>query len=183
MRSASNNSGASALGQNALSPGNTAETRRAPFRIDRNGTWYYLGSAIQRPEMVRLFATVLRREGDGYALVTPYERHAVFVEDAPFLAVSMRSEGEGKVRRVMLTTNIGTEVAADGDHPIAIRAGECGDPVPYVALGGGIEAKIGRSVYYALAELAEEGPDGILGVWSAGIFFPLEAIPERGDDA
>lgn len=130
--------------------------------------------------MVRLFATVLKREGDGYALVTPYERHAVIVDDAPFLAVSMRCEGEGKARRVMLTTNIGTEVVADGDHQIAIRTGKGGDPIPYVALGGGIEAKIGRSVYYALAELAEEGPDGVLGLWSAGFFFPLEASPERG---
>jgi hypothetical protein len=153
--------------------------QRAPFRIDRDGTWFFRESAIRRPEMVRLFAAVLRREAEGYALVTPYERHAVAVEDAPFLAVSMKIEGRGRARCVVLATNVGAEVAVGTNHPLTIRAGRAGDPVPYVALDGGLEAKLGRSVYYELACLAEEGPDGALGVWSGGVFFPLEAgIPE-----
>lgn len=129
--------------------------------------------------MVRLFATVLRRDSEGYALVTPYERHAVIVEDAPFLAVSMTSEGDGDARRLTLTTNIGNNVSVDRHHPIVIRAGAGGDPVPYVALGGGLEARIARSVYYELAELTEAGPEGALGIWSGGAFFPLESASER----
>src|SRR5574337_1359643 len=129
-----------------------------PFRIAADGRWFYRGSPIERPAMVRLFATVLRREGDGYALVTPYERHAVAVEDAPFLAVAVKSEGEGRERRLVFTTNVDGEVAAGSDHPVVMR-GTTDEPRPYVALGGGLEARISRSVYYELAALAEPGTD------------------------
>lgn len=148
----------------------------APFRIAADGTWFHEDGVIARPEMVRLFAGALRRDpvSDGYALVTPYERHAVTVEDAPFVAVAVRSEGTGRDRRLTFVTNIDAEVAAGSDHPIVVRTGPAGDPRPYLLLGDGLEARIGRAVFYETAALAEAGPNGELGVWSGGMFFPLE---------
>ena len=146
----------------------------APFRIAADGTWFHDGGVIARPEMVKLFARVLRREHDGYALVTPYERHAVTVEDAPFVAVAVRSAGAGRARRLIFVTNIEAEIVAGPEHPIVVRRGAGGDPRPYLVLGDGLEARIGRNVFYELAGSAETGPDGALGVWSDGAFFPLE---------
>jgi uncharacterized protein len=173
-------SAVSGLVQDRGTPGSAQE---APFRIASDGTWFYLGSAIQRPEMVRLFVRALKREPSGpsptgYALVTPYERHAVIVEDAPFVATSVRVEGSGRSQCLMFTTNIGVEVTAGGDHAIVVRAAgaESGGPRPYLILDGGLEARIARSAYYELADRVEPGPsgDGALGVWSDGAFFPLE---------
>lgn len=134
--------------------------------------------------MVRLFARALRREnpedpGGGYALVTPYERHAVVVDDAPFVAVAMRRDGDGRSRRLIFTTNIGAEVVAGRNHPIVVRAGANGDPRPYIVLDGGLEARLGRAVYYDLAVAAEDGPatatgESAPGAWSDGAFFPLD---------
>lgn len=149
----------------------------APFRIAADGTWFHDGGVIARLEMVKLFATVLRRDPGpyGYALVTPYEHHAVLVEDAPFVAVAVRSEGADRDRRLIFVTNIEAEIPAGPDHPIVVRTGSANDPRPYLVLGDGLEARIGRNVFYELAALAEPGADGVLGVWSDGAFFPLEA--------
>ncbi|MGE5540249.1 MAG: DUF1285 domain-containing protein [Gemmatimonas sp.] len=152
----------------------------APFRISADGTWFYRGSAIQRPEMVRLFATVLRREADGYMLVTPYERQAVDVDDAPFVAVAMRAEDKG-VAQLVFTTNVEREVVLSPEHPLIVR-GTVDEPRPYIVVEPGIEARIARPVYYELAALAvprDVGGNSPLGVWSAGAFFPLE--PPRGE--
>jgi hypothetical protein len=155
----------------------------ARFRIAVDGTWFHDNGPILRPEMVKLFARILRREtgADGlptYALVTPYERHAVTVEDAPFVAVSVESMGEStsesKARLLTFTTNIDVEVIADRAHPIMVRSGDKGDPRPYLALDDGMEALIARSVYFELAALAEPDSTGRLGVWSEGVFFPLD---------
>ena len=148
----------------------------APFRIAADGTWFHEDGVIARPEMVKLFATALRRDPVtyGYALVTPYEHHVVVVEDAPFVAVAVRSEGAGSGRRLTFVTNIDAEIAAGSEHPIVIRTGQADDPRPYLLLGEGLEARIGRNVFYELAALAEAGSDGVLGVWSEGMFFPLE---------
>lgn len=156
----------------------------APFRIAADGSWFYRGSKIQRPEMVRLFARALKREPSGpsptgYALVTPFERHAVVVEDAPFVAIALRVEGEGSGQRLIFTTNVGADVAAGPDRPIVVR-GRGDDARPYVELGGGLDARIARSVYYELADRAEpRAGDGALGVWSDGAFFPLAPAEDR----
>ena len=147
-----------------------------PIRIARDGTWFYHGSPIGRKALVRLFASVLRRADDGaYHLVTPVERGAIEVEDAPFVAVLCDSSGEGRAQRLAFTTNLDEIVAAGPAHPI--RAGGTQDaPAPYLLVRPGLEARIARAVYYQLVELGrEEVVDGRLafGVWSDGAFFPL----------
>ena len=143
------------------------------FRIAADGTWFHDGAVISRPALVRLFATVLRRDGAGdYWLVTPAEKVAVAVEDAPFIAVETACDGAGRVAHRRFRTNVDAWVPLDRDHPLVVRADRAG-PRPYLALGGGLEARLARSVYYELAGEAEAGPDGALGIWSAGVFFAL----------
>lgn len=155
------------------------------FAIARDGTWYHQGTAITRPRLVKLFAGVLRREGDGsYWLVTPVERARVHVEDAPFTAVEMRLRGDGSGSVLAFRTNLEDWVEAGPDHPIRVEeAPETGEPSPYIVVRDGLEALIVRSVFYELAELAEpavrEGRE-VLGVWSHGTFFPLGSAEAAG---
>lgn len=148
------------------------------MRIARDGTWFHEGSPIGRIEMVRLFSTVLRREPDGqHVLVTPVEKLDIDVEDAPFIAREMTTQGEGESREIAFSLNTGDLVVLDEAHPLILRQDENG-PRPYVAVRGGMEARIGRSVYYELANIAiAEDADG---VWSHGRFFALE--PDGGTD-
>ncbi len=142
------------------------------MRIARDGSWYHQGAPIQRPEMVRLFASILRREPDGgYVLVTPAEKLDIAVEDAPFVAVALSTEGEGPARRLAFRLNTGEPVVAGPDHPLRIEAHADG-PRPYVQVRPGLDARIARPVYYELAEIAL-GEDGT-GLWSDGAFFPLD---------
>jgi hypothetical protein len=148
------------------------------MRIARDGTWFHQGSPIARAEMVRLFATILRREPDGgYVLVTPVEKLAIAVEDAPFVAVEMKAEGTGPDTRLAFRLNTGELVAAGPDHPLRFAAGEDG-PRPYLLVRAGLEALVARAVYYELAELAIAGDGDAAGeragVWSGGAFFPLD---------
>ena len=144
------------------------------MRIARDGTWFHEGSPIGRAAMVRLFSTILRREPDGgYVLVTPVEKLDIEVEDAPFVAVELKSEGEGESRSLAFRLNTGDLVVAGPDHPLRFAAGEDG-PHPYVEVRRGLEALIARPVYYELANLAlAEGAEPA-GLWSGGAFFPLE---------
>ncbi len=124
--------------------------------IRRDGTWVHEGTPIGRARLVRLFSTVLRREGDDYFLVTPVEKMAITVEDAPFIAVLMRREGEGEAQRLIFTTNVGDEVVAGPDHPIEFRKNvETGEGAPYLEVRAGLTARIARAVFYDLAELGE----------------------------
>jgi hypothetical protein len=145
------------------------------MRIARDGTWFHQGSPIGRPAMVRLFSTILRREPDGrHVLVTPVEKLDIEVEDAPFVAVELKSEGEGPARRLAFRLNTGDMVVAGPDHPLRFEAGEDG-PHPYLRVRGGLEALIARPVYYELAEIAlAEGAEPP-GLWSDGAFFPMAA--------
>lgn len=146
-----------------------------PMRIARDGTWFYMGTPIGRARMVRLFSTILRRDPGEFVLVTPVERVAIEVEDAPFIAVTMEAAGAGADAALTFTTNVGDQVTADADHPIrVIEDAETGEPSPYVLVRGGLEARIGRAPFYEMADLAVER-DGQMGVWSAGMFFPLGA--------
>ncbi len=121
--------------------------------IDRDGVWRHQGDPILRERLVRLFATVLRKDEDGkHYLVTPVEKIVIHVVDAPFLAVAMRVEGSGEDQRLVFTTNVGDEVTAGADHPIAVRGGK-----PYLRVRGRLDARLTRAVYYELAELAENG--------------------------
>jgi hypothetical protein len=145
------------------------------MRIARDGTWIHQGSPIGRQAMVRLFSTILRREADGsFVLVTPVEKLSIDVEDAPFVAVEVKSDGEGQDRNLAFRLNTGDIVPAGPDHPLSIRQGEDG-PHPYLRVRGGLEALIARSVYYELANIALEEDADPPGLWSDGIFFPLEA--------
>jgi hypothetical protein len=147
------------------------------MRIARDGTWFYRGSAIGRLPLVKLFASVLRREEDGsYWLVTPAERGRVAVEDAPFCAVEVQSEGEGTARRLNFRTNLDEIVAAGPEHPLRIVTAANGEPAPYVLVRGGLEARLTRPVFYELVDLAdaERGDSGgPFGLWSGGVFFDL----------
>ncbi|HWT11840.1 MAG TPA: DUF1285 domain-containing protein [Allosphingosinicella sp.] len=135
------------------------------MRIARDGTWFHDGSPIGRPAMVRLFASILRREPDGgFVLVTPVEKLAIDVEDAPFVAVEVKAEGEGAERSLAFRLNTGDLVLAGPDRPLRLDGAR-----PYLAVRPGLDALIVRPVYYELAEMGlAEG-----GVWSGGAFFPL----------
>jgi hypothetical protein len=147
------------------------------MRIARDGTWFYQGSPIPRPALVKLFASVLQRDEDGdYWLKTPVEKARIQVEDAPFVAVELSAEGEGRDQTLTFRTNLDEHVTAGPEHPLRVAEDpESGEPSPYLKVREGLEALIARPVYYELAGLAEESdsePD-TLGVWSEGVFFPL----------
>lgn len=143
------------------------------MRIARDGTWFHEGSPINRPAMVRLFSTVLRREPDGsHVLVTPAEKLEIEVEGTAFRAVEMETEGHGRDRSIAFRLDSGDAVIAGAANPIRLVQTPEG-PSPRVAVRHGLEAELSRSVYYELAEIAlEEGGDPP-GVWSGGTFFPL----------
>jgi len=145
------------------------------MRIARDGTWFHEGSPIGRQAMVRLFSTILRREPDGgFVLVTPVEKLSIDVKDAPFVAVELKSEGEGEGRALAFRLNTGDLVVAGPDCPLRFEAGESG-PHPYIRVREGLEALVARPVYYELANLAlSEGGDPP-GLWSAGAFFQMAA--------
>ncbi|MFD1610805.1 DUF1285 domain-containing protein [Sphingomonas tabacisoli] len=143
------------------------------MRIARDGTWFHQGSPIGRPAMVKLFSTILRREADGsYVLVTPAEKLDIAVEDAPFVAVEVKSEGEGQQRRLAFRLNTGDLIVAGPDHPLRFENKADGTH-PYLLVRKGMEALVARPVYYELANAAlDEGADPP-GLWSDGAFFPI----------
>lgn len=144
------------------------------MRIAADGSWYHQGDRIDRPEMVRLFATILRREADGsHVLVTPAERLAIAVEDAAFVAVELKSEGEGPARRLAFRLNTGDLVIAGPDHALTIVERNDG-PHPYLHVRGGLQALIARPLFYELAEIAIAEGHAPAGIWSDGAFFALE---------
>ncbi len=162
------------------------------MRIAKDGTWFYRGSPIGRKELVCLFASVLKREPDGsFVLETPVERGRIEVEDAPFVAVEMFWRncadptaccGEPAKRQCLtFRTNLDEMVTADAEHPIRVQVDpRSREPRPYILVRPGLEARINRAVFYELVALAQpetlEGRE-VLGVWSEGVFFPIDEVP------
>ncbi|MGR3761014.1 DUF1285 domain-containing protein [Roseobacteraceae bacterium NS-SX3] len=157
-----------------------------PFRGDldmciaRDGTWFYLGTPINRFELVKLFSSILKREEGKYYLVTPAEKVGITVEDAPFVAVDFEAKGEGRAQELTFTTHVGDTAVAGPEHPIRVeRDPGTGEPSPYVLVRAGLEALIDRKSFYRLAELGTHH-EGWFGLWSSGRFFPL--IPSQDMD-
>ncbi|MBV9529330.1 DUF1285 domain-containing protein [Sphingomonas sp.] len=145
------------------------------MRIARDGTWYHDGAPIRRPAMVRLFSTVLRREADGrHMLVTPIEKLEIDVDATAFRAIEMTREGEGESQRIALGLDSGDLLVLGSDHPLAVVETPAG-PSPRVAVRHSLEAELARSVYYELAELALADGREPPGIWSEGMFFPLDS--------
>jgi hypothetical protein len=139
------------------------------MRIARDGTWYHEGAPINRPAMVRLFSTILRREPDGsHVLVTPVEKLAIEVESTAFRAIAMTSEGAGPSRRVGLSLDSGDALIVGPSHPLRFEQGS-----PRVSVRHGLEAELARPVYYELADIAIAEGGRPPGVWSDGVFFEM----------
>jgi hypothetical protein len=195
---AANGNGAAAGTANAAAPPAPAakpaharhDCGQFDIRIAKDGTWLYKGSPIGRKELVCLFASVLKREADGaYVLETPAERGRIEVEDAPFVAVELFWREcpdpdctTGGLRQCLtFRTNLDEMVTADAEHPIRVVIDpRTREPRPYVTVRPGIEARINRAVFYELVALAQtENVDGreVMGVWSEGVFFPIDEAP------
>ncbi|HVH02363.1 MAG TPA: DUF1285 domain-containing protein [Amaricoccus sp.] len=191
----------SAPGADALAAAARSAARRGPppvhhwnppfcgdldMRIARDGTWFYLGTPIGRAPLVRLFSSILKREGDRYFLVTPVEKVGITVDDAPFVAVDFTAEGAGRDQRLTFETHVGDIVAAGPEHPIRIvRDPETGEPAPYLMVRRGLEALIDRKSFYRLVEIGVEEPadgEAQFGLWSDGAFFPIIPAAELAGD-
>ena len=156
------------------------------MRIARDGTWFYLGTPIGRPELVRLFSTILRKDGDEYFLVTPVEKVGITVDDVPFVAVDFEVEGQEVDQVLTFHTNVGDIVSAGPETPIrVVRDAETGEPSPYVLVRDRLEALIDRKSFYRLVEIAAHSKhDGQswFGLWSGGGFFLIIPSAELLDN-
>ena len=155
------------------------------MRIARDGTWYYQGTPINRPALVKLFASALRQENDGsYWLVTPAERGRVEVEDVPFTAVALRVEGSGREQKLIFRSNLDEKAIAGESHPLRFArmagANDTGsdEAIPYILIRDRLEARILRPVFYQLVEFGEENGEQF-GVWSSGRFFPMGRLDPK----
>ena len=166
---------AKAAAKGGLPPVETWDPRycgEMDLRIARDGTWFHDGTPIGRAPLVRLFSTILKREGERYFLVTPVEKLGIEVEDAPFVAVDFERVGGG----LEFVTNVGDRVRAGAGHPIRVVRAEDGEPSPYILVRRNLEALIDRKSFYRLVELGEmrshEGRDWF-GLVSDEVFFPM----------
>ena len=147
------------------------------MRIARDGTWFYLGTPIGRAGLVKLFSSIIRREGDGYFLVTPVEKVGITVDDAPFVAVDFEVSGAGEGQILRFVTQVEDRVEAGAEHPIrVVRDAATGEPSPYVLVRANLEALIDRKSFYRLIDIgvhAERDGESWFGLWSGGVFFPF----------
>lgn len=151
------------------------------MRIASNATWYYNGTPIGRKEMVKLFSTVLHQDDFGhYWLITPAEMARIVVDDAPFTAVELITEGHGEDMNVSVRTNVDAIVPLDDEHPLRVIHDEkTGEPRPYITIREGLDALLIRSAFYQLVEESVEmriNDEHILGIWSHGCFFPIGPV-------
>lgn len=150
-----------------------------PLLIRRDGQWLHEGAVIEREALVRLFACILKREGDEYFLVTPVEKWRIQVEDVPFQVTSLEVLAQGTPEQALVfTTNTGDKIVASADSPLrVISDSDSGEPSPYLRIRRNLEGKLTRAVFYQLAALAKPGGmanEKRLGVISRGVFFALE---------
>jgi len=146
------------------------------MRIANDGTWYYMGTPIGRPALVRLFSTILKREDGKHFLVTPVEKVGIRVDDAPFLAVEMLKAHDGSGRLLRFRTNVDDWVVCDQARRLRFEASAEGGLTPYLHVRYDLWAKVTRALYYDLVDMGEERMvDGreMFGVTSAGEFFPM----------
>ena len=155
------------------------------MRIATDGTWFYMGTPIGRKPLVRLFASIIKREGDDYFLVTPVEKVGITVDDAPFVAIDFDVGTADGAPVLTFTTNVGDRVAAGPDNPLRVAFDGDGTPRPYVLVRRNLEALIDRKSFYRLVDLGQEqpGPDGApwFGVHSGGAFFPIVPAAELAE--
>ncbi|HMO29621.1 DUF1285 domain-containing protein [Enterovirga sp.] len=159
---------------------NPAYCGEIDMRIDAEGTWFYMGTPIGRPALVKLFSTVLRRDPERFVLVTPVERVGIAVADAPFAAVEMAVAGAGEARSIAFRTNVDDLVQVGPGHPLRFEAGPGGGVKPYVRVRGDLWARLTRALTYDLLDLGEERDlDGgrTFGVAVSGAFYPIP-VPE-----
>ncbi|NOD90186.1 DUF1285 domain-containing protein [Ruegeria sp. HKCCD4315] len=150
------------------------------IHIAKDGTWSYLGSPINRFELVKLFSSILKKEDGKYYLVTPVEKVGITVEDAPFVAVDFDREGEGEQQNLTFTTHVGDHAVAGSGHPIRIVIDPVtNEPSPYIMIRSDLEARIDRKSFYRLVEIGTHH-DGWFGVWSGQKFFGLIPSTELG---
>ena len=153
------------------------------MRIAADGSWHYMKSPIGRIELVKLFASILRRDEDRYVLVTPVERVGIAVDDVPFVAVEMRLEEGASGRTLSFRTNVDDWTEAGPDHPMRFEIGASEGLKPYVHVRAGLWARVNRALYYDLADLGEVREiDGVamFGVASGGSFFAMAPADEIG---
>ena len=146
------------------------------IRIGSDGTWFYMGSPIGRAPLVRLFSTILKREGNKHFLVTPVEKVGIRVDDAPFMAVEMKKETEGEDRVLHFRTNVDDWVRCDDAHRLRFEKTADGGLTPYLHVRADLWAKVTRPLYYDLVDMGDERMvDGhpMFGVESAGVFFAM----------
>jgi hypothetical protein len=151
------------------------------MRIAADGTWFYCGSPIGRAPLVQLFASIMRKEGDRYVLVTPVEKVGIKVDDAPFLAVEMRVEWEADEPRLTFRTNVEDLVTVDGEHPLRFEPGASEGLKPYVRVRGDLWALVKRALFYDLVALGRTervANEEWFGVRSSRIFFPMRPARE-----
>jgi uncharacterized protein len=162
---------------------NPAYCGEIDMRIAADGTWHYMGSPINRPALVKLFSTVLRKDPERYVLVTPVERVGIVVEDAPFLAVEMAVEGGEEGRQIAFRTNVDDLVQVGPDHPLRFEQDANGGIKPYVKVRGELWALVTRSLALDLVAMGEEkAVDGVatFGLAAGGTFFPIAPASELG---
>lgn len=146
------------------------------MQILPDGRWFHDGGEIKRASMIRAFASLLRKDDDGFWLVTPYEKQSIIVDDAPFVAVELSSNGAKHLRQITVRTNTDDIIVIGPENPIIMQASVKGDLIPYVLVRGELMAKCGRNVTYELYELAIEESGEIaetIGIYSGGIYFDL----------
>jgi hypothetical protein len=151
------------------------------MRIASDGSWYYMGTPIGRPALVRLFSTILKREDGQYFLVTPVEKVGIRVDDAPFMAVEMRRASTAQGPLLQFRTNVDDWVDCDAAHRLRFERGEAGGLTPYLHVRADLWAKVTRALYYELVDMGEERMiDGrmMFGVESGGEFFAMADAEE-----
>ena len=160
------------------------QTGSIDIRIAVDGSWYHEGRVFQRPALVKLFASILRREEGSYYLVTPVEKLSIQVDDAPFVATMMEPVVDNGQQALIFTTNLGERIVADNQHPVRVEIDPVShEPRPYILVRDQLEALIGRNAFYDLLNLAEESErDGkhFLTVSSMGAEFVLGCTDNPG---